>query len=920
MHKFIPVCLALSLSLGGIKPAAAQHNHIPVEMLHTLPDLEVTLWATSPMIKNPTNIDTDQDGRIWVAEGVNYRSHYERQPEGDRIMVLEDTDGDGKADKSWVFVQEPFLRAPMGIAVIDNQIVVSMTPDLIVYTDVNRDLKFDPAIDRREVLLTGFNGRIHDHSLHSVTVGPDGQWYWNAGNCGAVFTDKSGKTFRIGSDYDPYYGRSNPGDLGWNPREIAGQKSDDGHVYIGGFAARMNPDGSRVHIIGHNFRNSYEQAVTSFGDVFHTDNDDPPACRATWLMEYANMGFSSFDGQRSWGADRRPGQDTPTAQWRQQDPGTTPPGDVYGGGSPTGVAFYEDGALGKKYRGMFLACEPGRNTVFGYFPKPDGAGFKMERFDFLTSNKEGEFAGADFKGGRVSDDFKTHFRPSDVVVGADGAIYVSDWFDPRVGGHSDRDETLSGAIYRIAPKGFKPQVAKVNLSTLDGAVAALKSPAVNVRGAAFHAVQKLASENAKLPKTKPVENLLKDENEYVRGRAIWMLSVLGPAGMKKVEDTIKGGWFSKPDEQTKVVAFRAIRRHWEHAEKGGQIKAPGHFSTQEGFLELAAKLAKDRSPAVRREVALALRDVSFAQSKDIIRTLAKGYDGKDRWYLEALGTASTGKESAVYDLLANDMGGPDALQWSEAFANIAWRLHAPQATPRLRARALAGTLPVEARKAAIVALAYTGTPDSSRAILDAAQRSGGPVQAEAMWWLLNRKDSLWKEHGINEELKRRGLFDPDKIELASITVPEPEEPRLTVEAVLQLKGDVARGQQLATACLMCHKIQDQGVEFGPDLTMFARMQPADVVVRSITHPSADIAHGYQGEIVTTKDDLIIHGIVLSSGNPTIVSSQGGIIQMVPRDRIKSRAPLNQSLMLSAEQMGLGAQEVADLLAYMKSLK
>jgi putative membrane-bound dehydrogenase-like protein len=911
MYKSIPVCLALGLTLGATAQVHAQHNFIPVEMLHTLPDLEVTLWASSPMIKNPTNIDTDKDGRIWVAEGVNYRGHYNRQPEGDRIMVLEDTNGDGRADKSWPFVQEPFLRAPMGIAVIDNKIVVSMTPDLIVYTDVNRDQKFDPAIDKREVLLTGFNGRVHDHSLHSVTVGPDGQWYWNAGNCGAVFTDKSGKTFRIGSDYDPYYGRSNPGDLGWNPREIAGQKSDDGHVYIGGFAARMNPDGSRVHIIGHNFRNSYEQAVTSFGDVFHTDNDDPPACRATWLMEYANMGFSSFDGQCSWGADRRPGQGTPTAQWRQQDPGTTPPGDVYGGGSPTGVAFYEDGALGKKYRGLFLACEPGRNTVFGYFPKPDGAGFKMERFDFLTSNKEGEFAGADFKGGRVSDDFKTYFRPSDVVVGADGAIYVSDWFDPRVGGHSDRDETLSGAIYRIAPKGFKPKVAKVDLTTLDGAVAALKSPAVNVRGAAFHAAKAHAWGHLTIPKTREAARLLKDENPYVQARAVWLLSQLGARGISEVEKQLKSR-----DEQMRTLSLRALRRHAESTAPRA-IKVPG---PNEWFLAHAAKLAKDPSPAVRREVALALRDVSFAQSKDIIRTLARGYDGQDRWYLEALGTASTGKESAVYDLLANELGGPDALKWSEAFANIAWRLHVPQATPGLRARALAGTLPVEARKAAIVALAYTGTKDSSRAILDAAQKSGGPVQAEAMWWLLNRKDSLWKEHGINEELKSRGLFDPDKIKLASITVPEPEEPKLSVETVLKLKGDVARGQQLATACLMCHKIQDQGVEFGPDLTMFARMQPADVVVRSITHPSADIAHGYQGEVVTTKDDLIIHGIVLSSGDPTIVSSQGGIVQMVPRDRIKSKAPLNRSLMLSAEQMGLGAQEVADLLAYMKSLK
>ena len=58
-------------------------------------------------------------------------------------------------------------------------------------------------------------------------------------------------------------------------REIAGEKSDDGNVWIGGAAYRMNPDGTDVEVIGHNFRNSYEQTVTSFGDVFQNDNDDP---------------------------------------------------------------------------------------------------------------------------------------------------------------------------------------------------------------------------------------------------------------------------------------------------------------------------------------------------------------------------------------------------------------------------------------------------------------------------------------------------------------------------------------------------------------------------------------------------------------------------------------------------------------------
>ena len=116
----------------------------------------------------------------------------------------------------------------------------------------------------------------------------------------------------------------------------------------------MNPDGTNAEIIGSNYRNSYEQSVTSLGDVFQNDNDDPPACRVSWVMEYANFGFSSNDGQRTWQADRRPGQSVPVAEWRQDDPGMTPAGDVYGGGSPTGNVFYENGALGPSWEGHVL--------------------------------------------------------------------------------------------------------------------------------------------------------------------------------------------------------------------------------------------------------------------------------------------------------------------------------------------------------------------------------------------------------------------------------------------------------------------------------------------------------------------------------------------------------------------------------------
>ena len=126
----------------------------------------------------------------------------------------------------------------------------------------------------------------------------------------------------------------------------------------------MNPDGTNAEIIGYNYRNSYEQSVTSFGDVFQNDNDDPPACRVSWVMEYANFGFSSNDGQRTWQADRRAGQSIPVAEWRQDDPGMMPAGDVYGGGSPTGNVFYENGALGPAWDGTFLAADAGGTRCF----------------------------------------------------------------------------------------------------------------------------------------------------------------------------------------------------------------------------------------------------------------------------------------------------------------------------------------------------------------------------------------------------------------------------------------------------------------------------------------------------------------------------------------------------------------------------
>ena len=913
LKSLLRSALVPSLAVGSAfaqAPKPPAPTQVPVSALLVAdPGLEVTVWAQSPQIRNPTNLDFDKDGRVWVAEGVDYRGHYNRQPEGDRIVVLEDTDGDGRADQEGVFVQEPDLRAPMGLAVLDNRVIVSMAPNIILYTDVNRDRRFDPSVDKREIILTGFNGRKHDHTVHSVTVGPDGQWYWNAGNCGAVFTDKSGRTFRIGSAYDPTYG-GGKADLGWEPTKIAGSLSDDGHVWVGGFAARMNPDGSGVRIIGHNFRNSYEQTVTSFGDVFQNDNDDPPACRTAFLLEAGNAGFCSVDGKRSWGADRRPGQSVPVAEWRQEDPGTMPAGDVYGGGSPTGIAFVEDSALGSKYRGLLLSCEPGRNVVFGYLPKPQGAGFELKRFDFLTSNREGDYAGTDFKGGgNEKRDLKTMFRPSDVGVGADGAIYVADWFDGRVGGHADWDETLSGTIYRIAPKGFKPRVPKVDFSTLDGAIAGLQSPAVNVRGAAQEA---LVARGASA--VKPVSALLKDPNPYVQARAVWILARNPGPGLDRVASLLKS-----PEPQMRVVAFRALRRAAEDGRVSVAARPATTPGTREFLLATAKRLSTDPSPAVRREVAVAMRDEPLESSREILGELAQRFDGVDRTYLEAWGTGATGKEEALYPELVRRLGNPDPTQWSPAFEWLAWRLHVPQSIPDFKTRALASGLNDAARKRALTALGYNASPAAAEAVLEVAAKSDGLVKAEALWWLLNRKDSTWKETGLKAALKERGIYDPDNVTLIETTIPPAEAPKYSVADVAALTGNPTRGGERFTAiCASCHRAGDVGTEYAPNLTGWAGRQTAEVLINSVINPSAEIASGYNGTEVKTKDGLVLQGLLLSEGDPLILQSAGGLTQMIPRQKVAARKGLGHSLMMSADQLGLSPQDLADVAAFLRS--
>lgn len=858
IYTKLPKSLPKFKSIGKsafFDPDSLKPQMVPVKAFDLPDDLEVTVWATSPMLLNPTNMDTDEAGRIWVTEGVNYRKHNGRRAAGDRVVVLQDTNGDGKADKSHTFVQDPELIAPLGIAVLGNKIIVSQPPHLIVYTDVDGDLKFDPKIDKRENLLSGFFGNNHDHSLHAVVAGPDGKWYFNHGNTGADFTTRDGVRYRVGGPYR-------------DAAKLAGLRSDDGRIWTGGFAARMNPDGTGLTMIGHGFRNSYEHCLSSFGDVYQNDNDDPPACRTTWLMEGAFLGFFSRDGTRTWRADRRVGQTTAEAEWRQHDPGTLPPGDVYGAGSPTGIAFYEHGALPKRYNGMLLSAEARGQVIFGYHPKPDGAGKKLERFDFLKATS-----------GNM-------FRPSDVMVGADGAIYVCDWFDSGVGGHNDRDTSLSGTIYRIAPKGFKPRLPK----TPKDPITRLCSPAANVRNAGWLALKAGGARSLSA-----VREIIADPNPMIAARGVWLLPFLGKDALAECRSRL-----THKDPEQRILAFRALR------------------NADQPVLKLAEQLANDPSSAVRREVAIALRNEAAEAKLSYVATLLQQYDGKDRVYLEACGLAAEGVEAKLWKVLRKTLKQQSPLQWSEAFARITWRLQPEAALPALLQRARSTDLSLAERKLAVDTIAFTRKKASVDAMVELLSEKG-PIKDSAIAWMLNRATGEWKDFGAMPLLKQHGIYDPEKVEVMGVLVPAPTKSQLpSASELAKLKGDPAVGKMVATACTACHRIEGLGVDYGPDLRGWVASQGIEPFLESMLNPSADIAHGYDGEIVTLKDGRKIHGLIYSQGDPLMIRSTGGITQLIPQKMITGKIqPLRRSLMLSAEQLGLNAQLVADLAAYFK---
>ena len=542
---------------------------------------------------------------------MNYRRNDGARPEGDRILILEDTTGDGELDLVKTYYQGRDIDSAMGICVLGNEVIVSASPNIWRFTD--RD--GDDVPDSKVAMFTGTGQPQHDHSAHSFLFGPDGKLYWNFGNTGGKVCDPDGNVV-----------------VDIHGRPVV----DDGKPLYGGMPFRCDLDGSNMEVLAHNFRNNWETTVDSFGTLWQSDNDDDGnrATRINFVMEQGNYGYRDELTGAYWKAGRITMEDDiPAQHWHLNDPGVVPNVLMTGAGSPSGITVYEGDLLPERFHDQVIHCDPGPNVVRAYSMTPRGAGYTATIEPILTGTGD------------------KWFRPADVCVAPDGSLFVTDWYDPGVGGHLQGD-THRGRLFRIAPPGHKYSVTPPDFSTPAGAVAALRSPNLATRYVAWKAIEGFGGRAYDA-----LVELFGDQDDRIGARALWAMGKLIDRGEDAVQLTV-----ADPRPDIRCLTIRLAKQ------------------LDLSVAERCGSLATDPAASVRRELAIALRHDRSKAAPGLWAKLATQLDPSDRWMVEALGIGSDLRAAEYFDAWMREVGG----DWNTpAGREIVWRTRAPAAATKL---------------------------------------------------------------------------------------------------------------------------------------------------------------------------------------------------------------------------------------------
>lgn len=943
----------------------------------TVPEgFEVKLFAGEPDIVQPIAMCLDDRGRVWVAEGRCYPTRRNDKDANDRILIFEDTDGDGHFDKRTVFMEG--LNLVSGLEVGFGGVWIGAAPYLLYVP-----MKDDRPVGKPQVLLDGWGWQDTHETLNSFTWGPDGWLY----GCHGVFTHSN-----VGKPGTPVEQRTRINAGVW----------------------RYHPTRHVFEVFAHGTSNPWGLDFNEYGQAFVEACVIPHCFHIIQGGRYNRQAGEHFNPYTY--------ADIPTIadhlHWQGANPwaGNNRSDSMGGGHAHCGLMCYLGGAWPEKYRGqLFMGNIHGRRINMDTL-RPKGSGYVASHGpDFLMAND-------------------AWARFINMRYGPDGNVYVIDWYDQQachVGDPKVWDRS-NGRIYKICYRGTKWE--PVDLSKKTGAELVALQANEN-EWFARHARRLLQERTASLfrDSTRPfVGDLLNavfafdkldTKDARIRLRGLWTQHAVGHLTWDRIDEALQDkdahvrGWaiqlameqpekeyirvnqlveLAKKDESPVVRRYLAsalqkldyedrqlVLEHLLRNDDSKDRNLPlmywygleplaGNVDHRADALRLAAgspmemllaftvrRIASDASPA-SLDLILSYLGAKDVNAVVVLREVRNALKGRPRVAMPKAWPAAFAKLAASKDAAVRNEAVALAVTFGDvrAFDEMRRLITTATADDATRQAALAALLAAKDKQLLPVLHQLLGDPALRGAALKGLAAYDDPQTPAAILGVYGKLDAAEKRDALDTLASRaayaRAMLDAvadKKIAAADVSADivrnlrnlkdagltkrisevwgvvrdTPRERAAEIARYRQLvtgatpqAADVALGRAIfAKTCQQCHTLFGVGGKVGPDITG-ANRADLKYLLENILDPSAVIPKEYAATIIETKAGRVVTGIVKGETPAALTVVTANETLTIPLGDIESRQPTQVSMMPDDQLKPMSDHEVRSLVAYLQS--